>query len=112
MRAMIPATKWWRVALFLCMACSAIAARPPNIVFILADDLGYADIGPFGQKNIETPTLDRLAQEGMRFTQHYSGNAVCAPSRCVLMTGLHPGHAFIRNNREVKPEGQHPIPAD
>jgi len=84
----------------------------PNIVFILADDLGYGDLGCFGQKKIRTPHLDRMAAEGMRLTQHYSGNAVCAPSRCVLMTGLHPGHAFIRNNRETKPEGQYPILAD
>jgi arylsulfatase A len=89
---------------------AAPAASKPNIIFILADDLGYGDIGSFGQKKIRTPNLDRLAAEGMRFTQHYSGNAVCAPSRCVLMTGKHPGQAFIRNNREVKPEGQWPIP--
>src|SRR5262245_62136765 len=63
---------------------SAAAEVPrPNIVFILADDLGYGDIGPFGQKRIRTPNLDRMAAEGMRFTQHYAGNAVCAPSRCV-----------------------------
>lgn len=85
-------------------------ACPPNIIFLLADDLGYAEVGSFGQKKIRTPHLDRLAAEGMRLTQHYSGNAVCAPSRCVLMTGLHPGHAWIRNNREVRPEGQEPIP--
>ena len=83
----------------------------PNIVFILADDLGYGDLGCFGQKKIRTPHLDALAAGGMKFTQHYSGNAVCAPSRCVLMTGKHPGHAFIRNNKEAKPEGQFPIPA-
>ena len=88
------------------------AERPPNIIFILADDLGYGDIGPFGQKKIRTPHLDRMAAEGMRFTQHYAGNAVCAPSRCVLMTGKHPGHAWIRDNKEVKPEGQAPLPAD
>src|SRR2546421_9477207 len=87
-------------------------ARKPNIVFILADDLGYGDLGCYGQKKIRTPNLDRMALEGMRFTQHYCGNAVCAPCRCVLMTGKHPGHAFIRNNREMKPEGQFPIPAD
>jgi arylsulfatase A len=86
--------------------------RPPNLVFVLADDLGYGDLGSFGQQKIRTPHLDRLASEGMRLTRHYSGNAVCAPSRCVLMTGYHPGHAFIRNNREVRPEGQYPIPAD
>ncbi len=90
----------------------ADAPRGPNIVFIIADDLGYGDVGCFGQTKIRTPHIDRLAQEGLRFTQHYSGNAVCAPSRCVLMTGKHPGHACIRDNRELKPEGQHPIPAD
>jgi arylsulfatase A-like enzyme len=96
----------------------AIATQPihaksgdrPNIVLILADDLGYRELGCFGQKRIRTPNLDRLAEQGMRLTQHYSGNAVCAPSRCVLMTGKHPGHAFVRNNRELKPEGQQPIP--
>ncbi len=84
----------------------------PNIIFILCDDLGYGDVGCFGQKKIRTPNVDRLAAEGMRFTQHYAGNAVCAPSRCVLLTGKHPGHAFIRDNREAKPEGQFPLPAD
>jgi len=90
---------------------AAVPNRPPNIIFILADDLGYGDIGAYGQKKIRTPNLDRLAAEGMRFTRHYSGNAVCAPSRCVLMTGKHPGHAFIRNNKEVQPEGQWPMRA-
>jgi arylsulfatase A-like enzyme len=90
----------------------AAEARPPNIVFVIADDLGYAELGCYGQKKIRTPNIDKLAAEGMRFTQHYSGNAVCAPSRCVLMTGKHPGHAFIRDNRQFKPgeEGQYPIP--
>ncbi|MBN1910143.1 MAG: arylsulfatase [Pirellulales bacterium] len=86
--------------------------RKPNIVFILADDLGYRELGCFGQEKIRTPRLDRLAAEGMRLTQHYSGNAVCAPSRCVLLTGKHPGHAFIRNNKSHKPTGQYPIPDD
>ncbi|MCB1127718.1 MAG: arylsulfatase [Verrucomicrobiae bacterium] len=80
-------------------------------MFILADDLGYRELGCFGQEKIRTPNLDRLAKQGMRLTQHYAGNAVCAPSRCVLMTGKHPGHAYIRNNRGIKPEGQEPIPA-
>jgi len=87
-------------------------AKKPNIVLIVADDLGYAELGSYGQKKIRTPHLDRLAAQGMRFTQAYAGNAVCAPSRCVLMTGKHPGHATIRNNSEAKPEGQRPIPAD
>lgn len=85
-------------------------ARHPNIVFIIADDLGWGDLGCYGQTKIKTPNLDRMAAEGMRLTRHYSGNAVCAPSRCVLMSGLHPGHAFIRDNRSIQPEGQWPIP--
>jgi arylsulfatase A-like enzyme len=71
----------------------------PNVIIILADDLGYGDLGCYGQKNIKTPRLDRMAAEGMRFTQYYAGSTVCAPSRCVLMTGLHTGHCFIRGNR-------------
>ena len=86
--------------------------RPPNIIFILTDDLGYGDLGCYGQRMIKTPNLDRMAEEGMRFTQHYAGSTVCAPSRCVLMTGLHTGHSFIRGNREVRPMGQWPIPPD
>lgn len=87
--------------------------RLPNVVFLLADDLGYGDLGSYGQMRIRTPRLDELARQGMRFTQHYSGNNVCAPARCVLMTGLHPGHAYIRNNRQADrfPEGQEPVPA-
>ena len=73
----------------------------PSIVFILADDLGYGDLGCYGQKKIRTPNLDRLAAEGMRFTQCYAGSTVCAPSRCSLMTGLHTGHARIRGNANV-----------
>ncbi|HEY6167308.1 MAG TPA: arylsulfatase [Verrucomicrobiae bacterium] len=101
------------LALFA-VSTNAAAPRKPNIIFILADDLGYGDIGAFGQKLIRTPNLDRMAAEGMKFTHHYSGNAVCAPSRCVLMTGKHPGHAFIRNNVQYRKdaEGQYPIPAD
>lgn len=83
----------------------------PNIILIMADDLGYKELGSYGQKLIKTPYLDQLAKEGMRFTRGYAGNAVCAPSRCVLLTGRHPGHAWVRNNGEVKPEGQRPIPA-
>ena len=86
--------------------------RPPNIVFILADDLGYGEVGCYCQRKIRTPSLDQLANEGIRFTQFYCGNAVCAPSRCVLLTGKHAGHAFVRDNRSIKPEGQTPIPAD
>jgi hypothetical protein len=70
--------------------------KQPNIVFVLADDLGYRELGCFGQQKIETPRLDQLAREGMRLTRHYAGSPVCAPSRCVLMTGRHPGHAAVR----------------
>ncbi|MFA6562633.1 MAG: arylsulfatase [Verrucomicrobiia bacterium] len=100
------------LALVTLVTPSSAAERKPNIILLIADDLGYGDIGCYGQKKIRTPRLDRMAAEGMRFTQAYSGNAVCAPSRCVLMTGLHPGHAHVRDNRSVKPEGQEPIPAE
>lgn len=73
----------------------------PNIIFILADDLGYGDLGCYGQERIKTPNIDRLASEGMRFTQCYAGSTVCAPSRCTLMTGLHTGHCSIRGNARV-----------
>ncbi len=80
---------------------SAKHKKKPNIVYILADDLGYAELGCYGQKKIKTPNIDKLATEGMRFTQHYSGNPVCAPSRCALMTGLHTGHTQVRGNKQV-----------
>jgi arylsulfatase A-like enzyme len=104
----------WTLALVTCVgALSPLsAAPPPNVVFILADDLGYGDLGCYGQKLIKTPNLDRLAAGGMRFTQAYAGATVCAPSRCSLMTGRHNGHAAIRGNREIQPEGQVPMPAD
>ncbi len=66
-------------------------ADPPNVIYILADDLGYGDLSCYGQEKIRTPNIDRLAAEGMRFTQHYAGNTVCTPSRASLMTGQHPG---------------------
>lgn len=90
----------------------------PNIVFILADDLGYGEVGCFGQERINTPFIDMLAGQGLRLTSHYSGSPVCASSRCSLLTGLHMGHSVIRNNREVggwgpgEPEGQYPLPAE
>ena len=79
-------------------AGTLVAAPKPNIIYILADDLGYGDLGCYGQKTLKTPNLDSMAREGMRFTRHYAGSTVCAPSRCVLMTGLHTGHARIRGN--------------
>lgn len=87
-------------------------ASKPNVILILADDLGWGDLGCYGQKKIRTPNLDKLAAGGIRFTQFYAGCPVCAPSRCVLMTGKHTGHAYIRTNKEVQPEGQEPIPEE
>ena len=81
----------------------------PNIIYIIADDLGYGDLGSFGQQQIQTPNLDRMASEGMRLTQHYSGSTVCAPARSVLMTGFHSGRTQIRGNREQLPIGQYPM---
>jgi len=93
------------------LPCIVHAQSPPkpNIVFILADDLGYGDLGCYGQQKIRTPNLDRMAAEGMRFTQFYAGCPVCAPSRCTLMTGKHLGHATVRDNMQRAPgmEGQH-----
>jgi arylsulfatase A-like enzyme len=100
------------VLLGLCPGqAEASSPRPPNVVFVLADDLGYRELGCFGQTKIKTPHLDELARNGMRLLRHYAGSPVCAPSRCVLMTGKHPGHAAVRNNKEAQPEGQWPLPA-
>lgn len=85
---------------------SKSSQKPPNIIYILADDLGYGDLGCYGQKIIETPHIDRLASEGMLFTNHYSGSPVCAPSRSVLLTGLHTGHTPIRGNDEWSSRGK------
>jgi len=109
----------------ICLAPAAVIlgqdegqeVRRPNVIYVLADDLGYGELGAYGQEKIRTPNLDRLAGEGMRFARHYSGSTVCAPSRCVLLTGLHTGHAIVRNNWENggwgpdQPEGQFPLPA-
>jgi len=78
----------------------------PNIIYILADDLGYGDLGAYGQEKIKTPNIDKLAAEGMLFTNHYAGSTVCAPSRASLMTGMHTGHTSIRGNKPFEPEGQ------
>lgn len=83
----------------------------PNIIYIVADDMGYGDLSCYGQKKFTTPNIDRLASEGIRFTQHYAGAAVCSPSRSVLMTGLHSGHTYVRDNRGMH-EGQYPLPKD
>ena len=86
------------------------AQDKPNVVFILADDMGYGDLGAYGQKLIHTPNIDKLAENGLLFTQFYAGTSVCAPSRSSLMTGQHTGHTPIRGNYEIKPEGQRPLP--
>jgi arylsulfatase A-like enzyme len=89
----------------------AAAVKPPNLIFVLSDDLAQGDVGVYGQKLIQTPRLDRMAREGTRYTQAYCGTSVCAPSRTSLMTGLHSGHAPVRGNWEIQPEGQLPLPA-
>lgn len=100
-----------RIALGLVFtAVLAAKAAPPNIIYILADDLGWGDLSCLGQEHFETPNIDALKAKGMFFTDHYSGSTVCAPSRSALMTGQHTGHTFVRGNKEVMPEGQHPIP--
>jgi len=92
-------------------ATGSVNDKRPNVVFIIADDLGQGDLSCYGQKKFQTPNIDRLALNGMRFTQFYAGATVSAPSRCNLMTGLHTGHAAIRGNKEAQPEGQQPLPA-
>ncbi len=107
------------IALALLLVPTASAQEqptPPNIILVFADDLGYRELGCYGQQKIRTPTIDRLAAEGIRFTRFYSASTVCAPARSALMTGLHTGHTIIRGNKEVggwgpeDPEGQWPIP--
>lgn len=99
--------------LTLLLSVHRITAQPvssrPNIVLIVADDLGYGDVGFNGQQKIKTPNLDRLARNGLKFTQFYAGTSVCAPSRSSLMMGQHTGHTYIRGNKTVENEGQQPI---
>lgn len=95
------------LAVFVCPVAGAEkTASPPNVIFVMADDLGYGDLGCYGQKRIETPHLDAFAKQGLRFTSFYAGSTVCAPSRCVLMTGYHTGHCLIRGNakQNLRPE--------
>ncbi len=102
--------KYVRLMLLLgLMPLTLHAQKRPNMVFILADDLGYGDLGVYGQQHIRTPHIDRLAAEGMRFTQFYAGTTVCAPSRSALLSGQHTGHTYIRGNKEIQPEGQEPL---
>ena len=120
----------WLFLSVICLCCTQnnTPVAAPNIIYLLADDLGYGELGIYGQRIIKTPNIDALARAGMRFTQHYSGAPVCAPSRYMLLTGLHAGHAYIRGNDEwdergdvwdyaavvadATLEGQRPIPAE
>ncbi len=109
MKLNIPASLCTSLALASC-AGQVREKQLPNIVFILADDLGYGDLSCYGQNKFSTPNIDRIAQQGMLFRQHYTGCTVSAPSRACLMTGLHTGHTPVRGNKEWKPEGQWPLP--
>lgn len=112
-RVFAKAMVFWVFMAFVFVSCgqrSTAQADRPNIVFILADDLGYGDLGCYGQQKFSTPHIDRLAADGILFTQNYSGSPVCAPSRATLMTGMHTGHTVIRGNKGWKPEGSWPIP--
>ncbi|MGB9747684.1 MAG: arylsulfatase [Bacteroidales bacterium] len=108
----------WNIKLLAitCVTGSLFSCSPekkkdaPNIIFIVADDLGYGDLSCYGQKRFQTPNIDRLAKEGMLFTRFYAGSTVSAPSRSCLMTGMHTGHTYIRGNKELQPEGQWPLP--
>lgn len=91
-------------------AVAQASVRQPNLIVVLADDLGYGDLGCYGQQKIKTPNLDRLAVMGVRLTDFYSGSTVCAPARCSFLTGRHTGHGAIRGNVTLKPEGQVPLP--
>jgi len=107
---------FWTVVMVCGLTAEGQTGRKPNIIYIYADDLGYGEIGVYGQKKIKTPHLDRLAAEGIRFTKHYTSTPVCAPARCMLLTGRHGGHSFIRGNYEFggfeddKEGGQMPLP--
>jgi arylsulfatase A-like enzyme len=115
-------TAFWIAATLCAIASSPLAravepARKPNVIFIICDDLGYGDLGAYGQKKIKTSNLDRLAKEGMLFTQHYSGSPVCAPSRSCLLTGQHTGHTPVRANPSYargwdRKQGDAPLPGD
>ncbi len=105
----------FQIALFTLLITAmslSLSAKKPNIIYILADDLGYADLSLTGQTLFKTPNIDSLAAEGLFFTQHYSGSTVCAPSRSALMSGQHTGNTPIRGNKEIQPEGQAPFPSD
>ncbi|MFV8327536.1 arylsulfatase [Flavobacterium sp. ZS1P14] len=106
-----------RKIVLMCLVTAAVfGQQKPNVIYIYADDMGYGELGAYGQQKIKTPNLDRIAREGMKFTQHYAGAPVCAPSRCMLMTGKNSGHSYIRGNYELggfedeNEGGQMPLP--
>ncbi|SKB48532.1 Arylsulfatase A [Sphingobacterium nematocida] len=101
--------KWLLIAALFFITETYAQQKQPNIVLIMADDLGIGDLGCYGQTKINTPRIDELAKKGARFTNFYAGTSVCAPSRSALMTGQHTGHTFIRGNKEIEPEGQQPL---
>ncbi len=110
-------TYWIALVAILFMNCSKpiyseekVNAELPNIIYILADDMGVYDLGCYGQQQIKTPNIDKMATEGMLFTQHYAGSTVCAPSRGTLMTGLHTGHGYVKGNFAMESEGNLPLP--
>ncbi|MFY0714935.1 arylsulfatase [Seonamhaeicola sp. NFXS20] len=111
-RAFICAIIFATLFLLSCSQKTREIDAPPNVIYILADDLGYGDLSCFGQTHFSTPRIDQLAKEGMVFTQHYAGSTVCAPSRSALLTGYHTGHTPIRGNIRVEPEGQWPLPEE
>ena len=100
------------ITISICTTSIAQTKQPkqPNIIFLLSDDLGYGDIGCYGQQKIATPNIDQLAKEGLRATQFYSASPVCAPARTSFMTGMHTGHSVIRGNKTIGAEGQTPLP--
>lgn len=99
-------SKLLTIVTFACLAATAVSAERPNIIYIMADDLGYGDLGCFGQEVVKTPRIDQMASEGIRMTDHYSGHTVCRPSRLVLLTGKHSGNTAISSNSQyVLPEG-------
>ncbi len=116
MKTFLKSLLFFLLAVLLYSSCKTKKSEPapktplkPNIIYIMADDLGYGDLGCYGQKEIKTPHIDKLAEEGIRFTQHYAGSTVCAPSRCSLMTGFHTGHTVVRGNKFTPPMGQFPL---
>jgi arylsulfatase A len=100
------------ILVLVCLVQLSPAAAKPNVIYIIADDLGYGDLSSYGQTRFSTPNIDALAKKGMLFKHHYSSAPVCAPARSSLMTGFHVGHGAVRGNSEVQPEGQQPLPVD